>query len=531
MEQKSETKLSTRVVVVLVAVALMIGVFIGYSISWTALDSRIESLSEEVEDLSENISNLQDTAERKMANMVYENVVESIVSISTDVSDGSGFIFSKEGHIITNYHVLEFTESGSVIVVFMDGTEVRGEFVAADPYSDLAVLRVDLPEWVNPLLVGDSSKIKVGEPVIAIGNPLGLSSSVSAGIVSQTSRSIINDYNTLPDLIQFDAAVNPGSSGGPLLNYDGEVIGVVTRSSAEGIGFAISSNFMKKVVQSLLETGEYKHTYMGITGRTLDLETAEFLNLDTTKGVLITRVVENSPAESAGISVNDVIIQMGNVQIKDFQSLVAFAEENSPGDTVNILVLRNGGKLTLTLTFGESSLSAYSMYYANVKINILDEETATVGISYRSSVTWPLVKNAPNWGIILNKNSEFMNELLGLSELEVLSNEVSENVFWSDEYWDSDGSWQVTYKIDLAEYPNWQKSGDEFTLTIHDPWKPDGFLDAVNITSANMQIVSYDYSPDSATDVTEGSVQEGYLLWLNTSYEESPETYAVTFKA
>jgi len=512
LEEKSERGFSSKAVAVMVIAALIVGAFAGYFAAIGPMKSGIPGL------------------ESRSAEMVYKEVAPSVVSINTGITEGSGFVFSREGYIITNHHVVGGVGDDTVIeVTFMDGTAVRGEIVAADPYVDLAVLKVNLPKGVKPLTLGDSSKVKVGEPVLVLGNPLGYPSSLTAGIVSQTHRSMEAEGNyVVPAVIQFDAAVNPGSSGGPVLNYEGEVIGVVTQALGEGMGFAIPSNTVKKVVQSLLATGVYEHTYIGISGRMLDLRTAEELNLNTTTGILITKVAEDSPAASAGLLENDVIVQVDGVEVRDFEDLVAYSEEHRPGDTINLTVLREGKKLLLPLTLGERQPPAYLPFYANVKINVLDDEEVVVDFSTRPNIAWPLVKNAPNWNVTVEEVSSYTEEMLNTTDYKVLSREITESEFWKDEEWQSGGAWLVRIQVNLTHSPNWQKNGDKFTLTIQDPWKPEGFLDAVNITSTGLSITNYSYTPTSATDVTVGGIQEGYLLWLNTATEESPETYTVT---
>lgn len=532
-------------------------------LSQTALSEQLTDISIDISELASNISALETRIEGKTADMIFEEVAGSVVSVRVSVmldgtvwqAQGSGFVFSNEGYIVTNNHVVEgFEEDLGIEVVFMDGTIIRGDFAASDPENDLAVLIVTLPEGVESLSLGDSSKIKVGEPVIAIGNPFGLGSSLTTGIVSQTHRSLTTDSGYLiPSVIQIDAAINPGNSGGPLLNYEGEVIGVTTAGISkligEGIGFAIPSNTVKRVVQSLIDKGEYIHPWTGIQGIELDLQIVEAMNLNTTKGVLIVNVVENSPAEAAGLREGnqtttifdqplkiggDVIIQVDDVEIGTFEDLVSYVDENKgPGDTINITVLRHGAKVTIPLTLGERPLASQYPAYVNVKIDVFDDQTTILDVSYRPAGgdrIWESIKNRPHWDILLGVTTSMVEEMLNMTEHEVISKEITENDFWQDEGWHSGGGWLIRVHVNLTESPNWQKNGDAFKLTIHDPWKPFGFLDAVNITSTGFSIIGYGYTPASATDITTGNAQEGYLLWLNTQFKESPETYIIKFK-
>ena len=501
--------------------------------------------------------------ESKSVEMIFEEVADSVVSIRVGIKQGefigqgqgSGFVFSKEGYIVTNNHVVEdFDAELGIEVVFTDGTIVRGDFVAADPDSDLAALKVILPEGIKPLTLSDSSKIKVGEPVIAVGNPFGLGSSLTTGIVSQTHRTLATDSGYLiPSVIQFDAAVNPGNSGGPLLNQEGYVIGVTTagilKSVGEGISFAIPSNTVKKVVQSLIDNGEYIHPWTGIRGTELTLRVAEAMNLTTTKGVLIVDIVEKSPAEAAGLRGGnqtitifgqfvtiggDVIVQIDDVTIRTFEDLVAYVDENkSPGDIINIIILRENAELTMPLTVGELPQADQYPYYANVKVNVFSNQTAILDFLYRPSggdSVWDAIKNRPNWGILLGTTTNMVEKMSSLTSYEVLSKQISEDDFWQDEAWHSDGAWLIRIQVDLTESSDWQINENNYKLTINDPWKPFGFLDSINITSTDFSVTEYSYIPNSASDLTEGSVQDNYLLWLNTQTRKSPETYIITFK-
>ena len=232
---------------------------------------------------------------------------------------GSGFIFDKRGHAITNAHVVK--DAKKVVVTFLNGKSYNAQIVGVDEFTDTAVIKVDADNTLlHPLLIGDSSNLKVGEPVAAIGNPFGLSGSMSAGIVSQVGRLLPSDSGySIPDIIQTDAAINPGNSGGPLLNMRGEVVGINTAIQSTtgeftGVGFAVPSKTIAKIIPVLIKDGEYSHPWIGISGRDIDLDLAEVLEVEDTVGFLIITVVEDSPASKAGLIGSEKIIKVEGIE-------------------------------------------------------------------------------------------------------------------------------------------------------------------------------------------------------------------------
>ena len=228
---------------------------------------------------------------------------------------GSGFVFDKMGHIITNAHVVE--GSTKTIVTFLDGRSYNAEIIGVDEYTDIGVIKVNADlKLLQPLSLGDSSNLNVGEPIAAIGNPFGLSGSMTSGIVSQMGRLLPSGSGySIPDVIQTDAAINPGNSGGPLLNMMGNIVGINTAIQSTtgeftGVGFAIPSQTVAKIVPILIDEGEYKHPWIGISGRDIDPDTANVLGLKDALGFLIITVVENSPAADAGLIGSDKIIEV-----------------------------------------------------------------------------------------------------------------------------------------------------------------------------------------------------------------------------
>jgi len=302
-------------------------------------------------------------------------VVSIAVTKTSDLGDsknvGSGFVFDKEGHIITNNHVVKNTKK--ITVTFIDGTSYRAEIVGTDPYADIAVIKVNVDsKKLFPLPIGDSSKLKVGEQITAIGNPFGLSGSMTAGIVSQLGRLLPSGLGfPIPGVIQTDAAINPGNSGGPLLNMKGEVVGINTAiystdGNFSGVGFSIPSNIILKIVPTLIEEGEFQHPWVGITSANITPDLAELMNLKDAKGVLIMSVMKDSPADKAGLRgssqtgiINeieytmggDVILSVDGNEVRKIDDLLIHLQrEKNVGDTLNLEILRDEKMINIVLT-------------------------------------------------------------------------------------------------------------------------------------------------------------------------------------
>ncbi len=287
---------------------------------------------------------------------------------------GSGFVFDKKGHIITNAHVVK--DANKVVVTFLDGRSYNAEIIGTDEYTDLAVIKVNADlALLHPLLIGDSSNLKVGEGIAAIGNPFGLSGSMTSGIVSQIGRLLPTDnqYN-IPDVIQTDAAINPGNSGGPLLNMRGEIVGINTAIQSNtgeftGVGFAIPSQTVAKIIPTLVEKGEYKHPWIGISGRDIDPDMAKALNLNDAIGFLVITVVEDSPAFDAGLigsdktievdGVNypvggDIILAVDGIEVRKIDDiLIHLQRAKSVGDEMVLEILRDGRTTNITIVLQE----------------------------------------------------------------------------------------------------------------------------------------------------------------------------------
>ena len=313
---------------------------------------------------------------------IFEKTEESVVQVNVRANDGtskpgsmgSGFVYSDKGYIITNNHVVD--DAGKVTVTFLDGESYTAKIIGTDPDLDLAVLKVEVgATYLQPIPMGDSSQLKVGEQITAIGNPFGLSGSMTSGIISQMGRLLPQDSGySIPDVIQTDAAINPGNSGGPLLNMNGEVVGINTAIQSAtgeftGVGFAVPSNTVKKVVPILIEEGVFHHPWMGISGSDVDPDLAKVRELNSSIGFLIATVVEGSPAEDAGLQGititkeidgreyaldGDIIVKIDDKVVRKISDiLIHLQREKSIGDEMVMTVNRDGTLIEVILVLGE----------------------------------------------------------------------------------------------------------------------------------------------------------------------------------
>ena len=297
-----------------------------------------------------------------------------------NVALGSGFVYDHDGRIITNHHVVSDVEE--VDVTFVDGDTYTAKVVGKDPYSDIGILQITDPEFfrkgVVPLKIANSSEIQVGEQIIAIGNPFGLSGTLTTGVISQIGRLLPNDITgySIANTIQTDAAINPGNSGGPLLNMNGEVVGMNTAIYSNtgvysGVGFAIPSNMLSKEVPVLVEKGSYVHPWLGFTAKDLSPDIAESLGLARNyKGAAVVSVVDNSPADKAGIrgeiikegfggsaevvSGGDIVTKIDAQPVKSMDDVISHLDENKKvGDKVVLAVNREGKTVDVIVTLEE----------------------------------------------------------------------------------------------------------------------------------------------------------------------------------
>ncbi len=305
-------------------------------------------------------------AEEQLLIQLYERVGASVVNIAVRTQrgggSGSGFVLDSEGHVVTNNHVVENAEQ--ILVRFSDDTIVEAEIVGTDADSDLAVLKVPAADGLlKPVQLGDSSSLRVGQRAIAVGNPFGFEQTMTTGIVSALGRVVRQDSGfSLPKLIQTDAAINPGSSGGPLLDSRGQVIGVNTliyssSGSNAGIGFAVPVNTVKRVVPELITSGLYSDPWLGITGQSVTPRLAEALELSVDRGVILGGIVTDGPAAKAGLrgadkqlesedaspsTGGDIIVRLDGQAIRDMDDLITYLAEKKVGQLVTLGIVRAG---------------------------------------------------------------------------------------------------------------------------------------------------------------------------------------------
>lgn len=364
-----KTKASVSVLILLFMAGLIVGGLLMFYVNYR----QVSSLSTQVSDLQNKVSVLQGTQNMTYQSItvlqngtslvdLYANLQDSVVLIQGETSDGgvqgSGFAYNYGGRniIVTNYHVVEGTTSLSV--TFSDGQGYSATILGTDPYADLAVVSVKGNHTFKPVTIVSSSTVRVGEPVIAIGNPYGLIGSLTTGVVSATGRSITEDTAggySIANVIQTSTPINPGNSGGLLLNSLGNVVGITTAivSDSQGLGFAIPSNAILKELPSLISTGAYKgHAYLGVTGKDMSYYAAIESNTSYTYGWKIASIARNGPSDGK-LTIDDIIVAMNNQTIKNTDDLASFLEEHTlPGDTITLTVIRNDQQILVPVTLG-----------------------------------------------------------------------------------------------------------------------------------------------------------------------------------
>jgi len=361
-----------------------ISVFIIFSALFiipTESDETTLEIQNQIDEINELILT---NSESKILSLtdIFEKAEPGVVRVNTQrnqtINDvggvGSGFVFDKRGHIITNAHVVN--DSTKTIVTFLDGRSYNAEIIGIDEYTDIGVIKVNADlKLLQPLSLGDSSNLKVGEPITAIGNPFGLSGSMTSGIISQMGRLLPSGSGySIPDVIQTDAAINPGNSGGPLLNMRGDIVGINTAIQSTtgeftGVGFAIPSQTVAKIVPTLISEGEYNHPWIGISGRDIDPDMAKVLGLEDALGFLIITVVEDSPAWDAGLIGSDktievegreysiggdIITAVDGIDVRKIDDILIHLQRvKTVGDEMDLEILRDNRTTNVTIVLQE----------------------------------------------------------------------------------------------------------------------------------------------------------------------------------
>jgi S1-C subfamily serine protease len=394
----SQTGGNTLKIFSFLLIVMVVSLYAGYAIGafnsqpdLSSIKTQIGTLESQVASLEHQIQDLQTINTTVVAsggfNQLYDSVKDSIVTVKGLVADtgllgtvsysevlGSGFVVNLTGTplIVTNYHVVDGMINGSV--TFISGDAYPFQVLGKDKYSDIAVLQPQAPlGMLKPLPVISSKTLRVGDIVVAIGNPFGLQSTLTSGIVSQLNRAIQTNTSgnyLLAGVIQTSAPINPGNSGGPLLDSEGRVVGVTTAiiQSSQNVGFAVPSDALIREIQDLVTTGTYNHPYIGMSGVTMDYLTALAAGLNTTYGVLVQSVFPGGPSDKAGlregtytISVagqqikagGDLIVQIGPERVATMDDLISYMEiTTTPGQTVNFVVLRGNSTLTIPIILG-----------------------------------------------------------------------------------------------------------------------------------------------------------------------------------
>jgi S1-C subfamily serine protease len=406
-EKKLETnqtlkkpRFTTTFIVIIILASLMVGGILGYFANYVLLTQNSNDLQKQVSVLQSQVSALQSgqnsnatnnvylTRENASLAQLYAQIKDSVVivrglTITYDMFhrsyysqiQGSGFVYDYAGKmvIITNYHVIE--EVINITVTFINGNGYPATVLGSDPYSDLAVLSASAPaSEYSPLEMVSSSTLNVGDPLIAVGSPYELAGSMTTGIVSALGRTISEDLSggyPIANVIQTSTPINSGNSGGPLINYQGQVVGITTAivSNSQGLGFAIPSSTVLKEIESLISNGSYdQHSTIGASGTDVTYEIAQKINANVTYGWLITQVTDGGPADKAGLKGGtqqvviggqniviggDVIIEIDGTRIRNLDDMSSYLEANTlPGQIIDVTIVRNGEVLTLSLTLG-----------------------------------------------------------------------------------------------------------------------------------------------------------------------------------
>ncbi|WNZ29495.1 MAG: trypsin-like peptidase domain-containing protein [Candidatus Bathyarchaeota archaeon] len=405
-EQPRPSRKWTSLIVAVLVISLVVGAFSGYLTCFFATSGEIDELQNQVTNLQGQLAQVQSSQRSNNQNLIvttvsnasvsqlYAQVADSVVVIRGMISyndffgrvyysqvQGSGFVYTFAGQnvIITNSHVIE--GATGITVTFVNGNAYSATVLGSDPYAELAVLSTDAPEEeFVPLEITSSSNLQVGDPVIVVGTPYGLAGSMSTGYVSALGRTLTAETTgryVIANVIQTTAALNPGNSGGPVLNYNGEVIGIATAifANSEGLGFAIPSNTILREIEALVNEGYYNdHPWLGASGVDMNYEIAQEMEVDVTYGWLIANVSNGGPSDQAGLHGGtqqvivadenvvvggDIIIAINGIRITGIDDMSSYLSEYTlPGDVVELTVIRNNETISIDLELGTRPTTA-----------------------------------------------------------------------------------------------------------------------------------------------------------------------------
>ncbi|CAE6486272.1 Trypsin [Candidatus Nitrosotenuis uzonensis] len=390
---KKEKILLSVIGILLITLGLNLLVDLGHFVARSESDLQLEK-TPTINEIPKPESKPPDSVTSKnQLTILFKRVENSVVQITSKVSEknqfitingdpmerqssrlGSGFVYDKDGRIITNNHVVE--NADDITVTFVDGNTYSVKVIGSDKFNDIAVLQITddfSDEDLVPLSLGDSSQLEVGQQVVAIGNPYGLSDTMTTGIISQKGRLLPTQESgfSIPNVIQTDAAINPGNSGGPLLNMDGEIIGINTAIQSmtgefSGIGFAVPSNTVKKVVPELIKNGKYAHPWLGIAGTNMTPDISKSLGVPKNyKGIFVSKVIKDGPADRAGIleatfnangeaKSGDIIISIDGRSVRGMDDLILYISDNKEiGNKVQLTINRNNEIIDVYVTLQE----------------------------------------------------------------------------------------------------------------------------------------------------------------------------------
>ena len=326
----------------------------------SGVEEGVSGVSDQVTNLAERLAIVETEVSGAIfdASVAYRKVSPATVRITNGQTViGSGFIYDAQGHVVTAYHVVE--DLASIVVITGDGRLFNATVTGYSQPSDVAVLKLASDPTIPPVVLGDSSRMQIGQPVIAIGSPLDIRDTLTAGVISQVNRytNYGTEDNWVPNLLQFDAPVNPGNSGGPLANGAGEVVGIVVArinaGEGDGIYYAVASNKVKRVAEAVIADGSFPYPWIGVTITDLTPNDAESRGLETTYGVRVSGVDSSGPAQAGGVRSGDIIVAIEGAPVRDTGELTSYLGENlSPGDEAVIEVLRGNERLELTVVIG-----------------------------------------------------------------------------------------------------------------------------------------------------------------------------------